>query len=109
MARLERLFRTDAIILRRQDFKEYDRLVTLFTPDYGKFTVIARGARKPTGRMTGHVELFTRSNMMISRGRDLHILTQCEMADAYLPIRENLERGAYASHIVELLDRFTEP
>ncbi len=108
MARPERLFRTDAIILRRQDFKEADRLLTLFTPDYGKFTVIAKAVRKPTGRMTGHVELFARSNMMISRGRDLDIVTQAEMADPYLPIRENLEAAAYASYIVELLDRFTE-
>lgn len=108
MARPERLFRTDAIILRRQDFKEADRLLTLFTPDYGKFTVIAKAVRKPTGRMTGHVELFARSTMMISRGRDLDIVTQAEMADPFLPIRENLEAAAYANYIVELLDRFTE-
>jgi DNA repair protein RecO (recombination protein O) len=109
MAQTERVFRTDAIILRRQDFKEYDRLVTLFTPLHGKFTVIAKGVRKPTGRMTGHVELFTRSSMLIARGRDLDILTQAELSDPFMPIRENLECAAYASYIVELLDRFTEP
>lgn len=109
MARLERIFRTEAIILRRQDFKEYDRLVTLFTPDHGKFTVIAKGVRKPTGRMTGHVEQFSRSEMLIARGRDLSILNQSEMTDAFLPIREDLERAAYAHYLIELLDRFTEP
>jgi DNA repair protein RecO (recombination protein O) len=109
MARPERLFRTEAIILRRQDFKEYDRLVTLFTPERGKFTVIAKGVRKPTGRNTGHVELFTRARMLISLGRDLSTLSQSEMTDSFLPLREDLERSAYAYHIVELLDRFTEP
>jgi DNA repair protein RecO (recombination protein O) len=104
-----RLFRTDAIILRRQDFKEYDRLVTLFTPEYGKFTVVAKGVRRPTGRNTGHVELFTCTRMLIARGRDLGVLNQSEMTDSFLTIREDLERAAYAHHVVELLDRFTEP
>ncbi len=109
MARTERLFRTDAIILRRQDFKEYDRLVTIFTPEQGKFTVIAKGVRKPTGRNTGHVELFTSARMLIAHGRDLSVLNQSEMTHSFLSIREDLERAAYAHHVVELLDRFTEP
>ncbi len=109
MARNERTFRTDAIILRRQDFKETDRLLTLFTPEYGKFTVIAKGVRKPTGRMTGHVELYTRCSLMLSRGRDLDIVTQAELQEPFLQLQNSLERGAYASYAVELVDRFTEP
>lgn len=102
-----RSFRTGAIILKRRDFGEADRLVTLLTRDFGKRDVIAKGARKPTGHRTGHVELYTRADVLINRGRDLDILTQVEMKEAYLPLRENLERGAYASYVVELLDRFT--
>ena len=42
-----RSFRTQAIILKRRDFGEADRLLTLVTPDYGKIDVIAKGARDP--------------------------------------------------------------
>ena len=108
MPRPERIFRTDAIIMRRQDFGEADRLLTIFTPNHGKLKAIAKGSRKPAGRTTGHVELYTRVKMMISYGRELHVVSQAEMTEPYLALREDLERGAYASYIVELLDHFSE-
>jgi DNA repair protein RecO (recombination protein O) len=103
----ERLYRAEAIVLRRHDFGEADRLLTLFTRDYGKVRAIAKGARKPQSRKTGHVELFMRSRMLFARGRNLDIITQAELVEAYRPLREDLVRMTYASHLVELLDRFT--
>lgn len=108
MPRPDRTFRTDAIILRRYDFGEADRLLTLYTPEHGKFRAIAKGSRRPAGRTTGHVELFTRARMLISTGRELHIVVQAELIEPYLSLREDLERGAYASYVVELLDHFSE-
>src|SRR5438105_10194756 len=108
MPRPERSFRTQAIILRRQDYGEADRLLTLFTPEYGKLRVIAKGVSKPAGRKTGHVELFTRSAMMISRGREIHVVAQAEMVEPYMALREDLERGAYPNYLAELIDFFSE-
>ncbi|GAB4450673.1 MAG: DNA repair protein RecO [Anaerolineae bacterium] len=107
MPNTERLFRTEAIIMRRRDFGEADRLLTVFTPGRGKIRLIAKGARKPTSRKGGHVELFTRVDMLVAKGRDLDILSQVEMVEPYLPLHEDLVRAAYAAHVVELLDRFT--
>ena len=64
MAR-ERTYRTEAIVLRRSDFAEADRLLTLFSREYGKIRAIAKGARKPQSRKTGHVELFMRTRFLI--------------------------------------------
>lgn len=102
-----RTFRTPALIIKRRSFGEADRLVTLLTPHHGKLDAIAKGARKPASKKTGHVELFTRSDVLIAQGRELGILTQAEMQAPYLPIREDLTRGAYANYAAELLDRFT--
>jgi DNA repair protein RecO (recombination protein O) len=106
MPRPERSFRTQAIILKRRDFGEADRVVTVLTPQHGKLDVVAKGARKPTSHKTGHVELFTRADMLIHRGRGLDVIAQVEMAAPYIALRENLTRGAYASYSAELLDRF---
>jgi DNA repair protein RecO (recombination protein O) len=108
VTRPERAFRTQAIILKRRDFGEADRLLTLFTPEHGKIDVIAKGARKPNSTKTGHVELFTRADVLIHQGRELGIVAQAEMVAPYLEIREDLTRGAYASYAAELLDRFTQ-
>ena len=107
MPRPERAIRTQALILRRRDLGEADRVLTILTPNHGKRDVIARGARKPASTKTGHVELFTRADMLIHQGRDFGIAVQVEMVAPYLELREDLQRGAYASYAVELLDRFT--
>jgi len=102
-----RQFRTQAIVLSRRDFGESDRLLKLFTPDFGKISAIAKGARKPQSKVSGHVELFARVDVMIHKGRNLDILVQAELIDPYLGLREDLTRGAYANYAAELLDRFT--
>ncbi|MCB8942403.1 MAG: DNA repair protein RecO [Ardenticatenaceae bacterium] len=106
MAR-ERTFRSEAIVLRRRDFNESDRLLTLFSRDFGKIEAIAKGARKPQSRKTGHVELFMRTNFLFAKGREINIITQAEMVEGYTGLREDLVRMTYASYFVELLDRFT--
>lgn len=106
MAR-ERTYRTEAIVLRRSDFGEADRLLTLFSREYGKIRAIAKGARKPQSRKTGHVELFMRTRFLIAKGRNLDIVTQAEMVEGYNRLRDDLVRTTYASYAVELLDRFT--
>ena len=107
MPKAQRQYRTQAIVLSRRDFGESDRLLTLYTPLQGKIRAIAKGARKPSAKISGHVELFARSDCLIHRGRNLDILAQAELIDAYLGLREDLGRGAYASYVAELLDRFT--
>ncbi len=107
MPKAPRQFRTQAIILSRRDFGESDRLLTLFTPERGKIRAIAKGARKPQAKLSGHVELFARSDLMIHRGRNLDIISQAELIEPYLGLREDLRRSAYANYVAELLDRFT--
>ena len=103
----QRLYRTEAVILRRQDFGEADKLLTLYTPRLGKTRVLAKGVRRPKSRKGGHVELFTHSSLLIAKGRSLDIVTQAETIHSFLPIRSELERTSYAYYAAELLDRFT--
>ncbi len=102
----ERTYRTEAIVLRRKDLGEADRLLTLLTPERGKVRVMAKGIRKPASRKAGHLELFTRVKLFLAKGRDLDLITQAETISGYRPLREDLLRGAYASYVVELLDKF---
>jgi DNA repair protein RecO (recombination protein O) len=106
--RPDRVFRTPAIILKRRDFGEADRMLTVLTPQHGKIDVLAKGARKITSTKMGHVELFARVDLLINAGRDFGIVSQAEMTDPYQPLREDLTRSAYASFTAELIDRFVE-
>lgn len=107
MPNRNRTIRTEGVILRRKNFGETDRLLTLFTRKLGRVTVIAKAVRKPTSRKTGHVEPFMRSTLLIAKGRNLHILTEAETIDAYNRLREDLIGIGYGAYVVELMDAFT--
>lgn len=107
MSARERVYRTEAIVLRRTDFGEADRLVTAFTPERGKLRLVAKGARKPSSRKSGHLELFSHGQYMVAVGRDLDIVTQAETLEPFLPLREDLLRTTYAYYVAELADAFT--
>lgn len=107
MPRTDRLYRVHAIVIRRRDWGEADRLLTLYTRENGKIQAVAKGARKPTSRKAGHVELFTRTRLLVARTRSIDIVTQAETVEAYRALRESLEASTLAHYFAELLDRFT--
>ena len=103
----ERSFRVEAVVLKHRDWGETDRILGLCTLELGKVTAIAKGVRKARSRKAGHLEPFTRVNLLLARGRDMFIITQAETINAFLALREDLVLMGYASYVIELLDRFT--
>jgi DNA repair protein RecO (recombination protein O) len=103
-----RLVRTAAVVLRRHDFGEADRLVTLYTEHAGKIKALAKGVRRTTSRLGGHLELFCYVELMLARGRNLDTITQVETIDPFVGIRDDLWRTSLAYFASELLDRLTE-
>lgn len=103
----ERTYQIEAIVLRRRNWGEADRILTLFTPQRGKIRVRAVGIRKPRSRKAGHLELYRRATLYLAKGRDLDIVTQAETVDAFDGLREDLVRSAAASYLAELLDRLS--
>jgi DNA repair protein RecO (recombination protein O) len=102
----ERLYRTQGIVIRRRNQGEADRVLTLCAP-MGKIEVIVKGARKTRSRKAGHVELFARSNFVVSRVKgSWDIVSQAEMVEPHTLLRSDLLRGTYARYAVELLDHF---
>jgi DNA repair protein RecO (recombination protein O) len=95
-------------VLRRQDFGEADRVLTLYSPTLGKVRAIAKGVRRPKSRLGGNVELFTHVNVLVAQGRNLDIVTQAQAVLPFHGIRDDLWKAAYASYAAELVDRFTE-
>jgi DNA repair protein RecO (recombination protein O) len=103
-----RLVRAEAVVLRRHDFGEADRIVTLYTDNLGKVRAVAKGVRRTTSRLGGHLELFARIQVMLAKGRNLDTITQVETVDPFVGIRDDLWRTSLAYYVAELLDRLTE-
>ncbi len=104
--RRQRSYRLTGLVIRRRDYGEADRLITLLTPTQGKVVLIAKGARKITSRKAGHLELFTHVRVQVAQARTWDIITQAETLHAYPRLRGNLRRTGHAYYVAELLDHF---
>ena len=105
--REQRLYRTEAIVLRERDYGEADRILILLTPA-GKIAALAKGIRRSTSRKVGHLGLFNRAQVLMARGRNFDIVSQAESLEEFEGLRKDLLRFTYACYIGELVDRFAQ-
>jgi len=104
----DRVYRTEAVVLRHSDFGEADRLLTVYTPYMGKVRLLAKGIRKPRSRKAGHLETFTRTQLLVARGRNLDLITQAETIKPFVALRSDLWRLSHAFYMAELVDGFSK-
>lgn len=99
-----RVYRAEGIVLRRIAVGEADRIVTLFTREYGKIEAIAKGSRRLLSRLAGATEPFVHLRALLAVGQNLDVLTQAEVRASFPRLRDDLTRLAYAGYFVELVD-----
>lgn len=102
------LQRTEAIVLRTQDYGETHKLITLFTKEMGKITAISRGANKPRSRLSAVSQVFVEADFLLYVPKGLASVRQANAINTYRHIRTDLSKTAYAAYIVELTDRLTD-
>lgn len=92
------------IILKRTNFKELDRILTVFTEELGKISIMAAGVRKITSRRSPHIELFNVSSLTLHKTKGFPILTEAHTIESFSEVKEDLTRIGFAYHICELVD-----
>lgn len=102
------LQKCEGIVIRSTDYGETNKIVTLYTREWGKVGVMARGAKKPNSRLSAITQLFTYGYFLIQKGSGLGSLQQGEMITSLRSIREDIFLTAYASYIVDLTDKATD-
>lgn len=95
------------LVLHRLNTGETDKILTLYTREHGKLSVIAKSARKAGSRLSGATELFTETRFLLASGRSLEIVQQAEIQQTFPGIRSDLDKLARATYLCELLDRLT--
>lgn len=96
----------EGIILRRHNFGEADRVLSVFTDRYGKIAVIARGVRKITSRRAGNIEILNRVRLHLFKAKS-YTLTEAESIESFPIIKDNLTLSTTAFHVIELIDKLT--
>src|SRR5260370_18119399 len=101
--RQQRSYPIEAIVLKHSDFGEADRILTLFTPFKGKMHAVAKGIRRPISKKAGHLDLLSRSQLQMTLGRNLDIITQAEGRENFLHLRVELCPMTFDFNLADLL------
>ena len=104
------VFSSPAILLRRMDYGDFDVIITFFTLQSGKLSLIAKAAKKSTKRFAGILELFSVLEVVVAagRGQGLPVLQEAVLKQPFSAIRADFKKTAYASYWSELIYNWME-
>src|ERR1700674_3383844 len=108
MSQVPRVYMTPAIVLRQRKLGDADKILTLYTANFGKIDAVAKGVRKTRSRMAGHVEPLAQATFQLAKGKTLDVVTQVDTIESFQTLRDDLERMSRALYACELVDKFTE-
>ncbi len=101
--------KTNAFVLRRQDFREYDRIYTLYSDQYGKISLLARGARRIKSKLAPHLEGLNEVRLNFAKGKIFNHLSGANVISLNKGLLCDSEKIAFISDCFHLLDRFIKP
>lgn len=99
------LVRVEGIVIRSMDYGEGNQILTIFSKESGKVSVMARGAKKMKSRYTALAQPFTYGEFVFYKSGQMGTLSSGEVWNAYRTFREDIHKGAYAAYLMELTDR----
>lgn len=97
-----RTFRTRAIVLDRTKLGETDLILTLLAADGRQLRAVAKGARRPGGRLAARVELFSETDFLLAAGRSLDVVSEASLVEPHAALRGDYERVSAASAVAEV-------
>lgn len=94
-----------AIVLRRQDWRETSRIVTLVTRDFGRRSFLAKGAHRPKSAFLGALDALhvIEARVRVREGRGLQLLDSARVIQGNVPFRRDSERYGLAMHLSEVV------
>lgn len=101
-----KIIRTKAIVLRRTNYGEADRIINFLTPEYGKLSVMAKSVRREKSKLAGGIELFARCDITVSTGMgDLGILTGARLEKFYSEIMTDYDRLQFGYEAIKQVSK----
>lgn len=94
----------EGIIIKEIKYKDTSKILTVYTRDLGKITLMARGACKPKSRLITNTELFFQNNYVLFKGKNFYYINDTDTINSFYSIRENIDRLMYGSYMLELMD-----
>jgi len=102
-----RIYSSEGIILKRKNYGEADRILTVFSKHFGKNTFLAKGVRKLASKKRGHLEIFTQIKFSAVTGKGFDILTETISINNFSKVRLSLNKVSLAYYFCEVVNKIT--
>ena len=102
-------FTVEAVVLRTVDFGDANRVVTLFSKEFGKLEANAYGCRRVRNPLSGALQMFNHISATLTRGTKVDTIREADIIHFYDALTTDLERLGYASLLFEIVNRMTLP
>lgn len=96
--------KTEAIVLKSADLNEVDRLLTIYTKEFGKIQVLAKGIKKLGSKLRYHLEPLSYSHLILIEGKNFKIVKDAVLINQFLSTRKDLEKIKVIYKIIDLID-----
>jgi DNA repair protein RecO len=100
------LHQTEGIILSSSDFSEADRFYTIYSRDFGKISVLAKGVRTEKSKLRGHLAPYSLARISFIEGKDHLRLTDAE--EIWNSSRISEEKFYVLQRLSRLVDRLAQ-
>lgn len=98
----------NGIVLSENNMGDYDKMLTMLTPNFGKISCSAKGARKPNSSLLAGTQMFCFGEYLVYKGTSTYHINSCETIEMFYKIRTDLEKLKYAIHIDKIILDVTE-
>lgn len=102
------LYRTEGIVLKSIEYRDADKIVTIYTKNYGKIQAIAKGVRKTKSKFGSSLEILTYAIFLIYKGKNIDIVSQTEILESFFTASKEIVKFAFASNCIEIINKISE-
>ena len=96
------------IILSENNMGDYDKMLTILTPNFGKISCSAKGARRPKSALLAGTQLFCFGDYLLYQGTSTYHMNSCELIEVFYKILTDLDKLKYAIHINKIIQDVTD-
>jgi len=100
-------FSSEGVVLGRRNFGEADRILSIYSKDHGRISLIAKGIRRPKSKKRGHLEIFSLVRFQAVATHGIDLMTEAEISDDFKEIRKSLPKVSLAYYFMEVVGKIT--
>ena len=99
-------YKTQAINLKTYNLGEKDKIVVMYSKDFGIIRCVVKGVKNPNSKFGARMDIFAANNLFIAKGKKLDIVCQAELIDGFKEIRKDITKLTYAFYCIEIINSF---